>query len=99
MGPHCIFTRVVKKSIHCRTIEEFNDSDDEDEEDMVIPNVVWYSADVVILVSGYVVSPLVEEHRAREESMSYPLVIIMDSDTEMEEDPEEDPDELESSNS
>ncbi|OIV93541.1 hypothetical protein TanjilG_28698 [Lupinus angustifolius] len=122
MGPHYIFTRVVKKGI-CRgpdpvvvevdrmiaefwarreararrsgrTIEEFDDLEDEDEEDMAISNAMWYSIDVVVLVLEHVVTPLVEEHRAREEPMPYPPVIVIDSETEMEEDPS--PDEPES---
>ncbi|OIW15432.1 hypothetical protein TanjilG_28631 [Lupinus angustifolius] len=100
-GLRRIFTRVVKKGIRrgpdlvvveadCliaefwarrkararrsgRTIEEFSDSEDEDEEEMAIPNAV--------------------------EPMSYPPVIIIDSDTEMEEDLVEDHDEPEHSNS
>ncbi|OIV89640.1 hypothetical protein TanjilG_12726 [Lupinus angustifolius] len=69
-------------------IEDFSDSEDEDKE-MVIRNAVWYSADDVVLVLEHVVMPLVEEHRAREESVSYPPVIIIDSNTEIEEDPDE----------
>ncbi|OIW21309.1 hypothetical protein TanjilG_31644 [Lupinus angustifolius] len=83
------------------TINDFSDSEDEDEdeEEMAIPNALWYSADVVVLVPEHVVTPLVEEHHAGEELISYPLVIIINSDTEMEEDPKEDPDEPESSDS
>ncbi|OIV89591.1 hypothetical protein TanjilG_17589 [Lupinus angustifolius] len=84
-----------------RMIEEISDSKngDEDEEDMAIPNVLWYSADVVVLLPEHVVTLLLEEHPASEEPMPYPPVIIIGSDIEMKEDLEEDPDKRESSDS
>ncbi|KAF1892352.1 hypothetical protein Lal_00010817 [Lupinus albus] len=78
-----------------RTIKEISDSEECDKvgEDLMIPNVVWYSTDAMVLVSEHPITPSIEEHRAKEELVPYPLVIIIDSDAEVEEDPEEDPDE------
>ncbi|OIW18948.1 hypothetical protein TanjilG_09142 [Lupinus angustifolius] len=52
-----------------RMIEEFSDAENEneDEEEMVIPNAVWYFANVMVLAMENVVTLLVEEHRATEE--------------------------------
>ncbi|CAL0314896.1 unnamed protein product [Lupinus luteus] len=55
-----------------RMIEEFSDSKDEDEEEMMIPNAMWYSNDAVVPVQEHVVTPPVEEHQSREELVSYP---------------------------
>ncbi|OIV98982.1 hypothetical protein TanjilG_29385 [Lupinus angustifolius] len=42
-----------------KMIEKFSESGDEDEKEMTIPNALWYSTDVVVLVLGHVLTPFV----------------------------------------
>ncbi|OIW19850.1 hypothetical protein TanjilG_27216 [Lupinus angustifolius] len=82
-SPRRIITRVVKKDIH-RGL------------DLIVVEAdrlfVTYQAKREVrarrrvLVLEHAITPPVEEHIAREELVPYPLVTIIDSDTEVEED-------------
>ncbi|OIW21566.1 hypothetical protein TanjilG_06308 [Lupinus angustifolius] len=51
--------------------EDEEEEEEEEEEEAMIPNIVWYSIDVVVPVPEHVITPHVEEHRAREEPVPY----------------------------
>ncbi|OIW05365.1 hypothetical protein TanjilG_28830 [Lupinus angustifolius] len=72
-----------------RTIEEISELEEEDEDERTIPNEVWYSADVMVPIPEHAITLSTEKHQAREEFVPYLPLIIIDANTEVEEDPDE----------